>query len=340
MSGRGDSVKKLYITDAPSSPQPLWLWIDPTRECGLKCHFCYTKRSHGSEHLHPQRLRSYLDTLLGSPEVSIQKLNFNWRGDPLMNPDFLELLAEVEGRNLHFPMEFHTNGTTLDQQVAGELVAIVKRIQIFVSIDGGTESSHDFNRGAGTYRKALSGLDHLLQERGSGTEPRIGLFQLDLGVAEDQYDPEFLRLAAKVDEWVRIDPIHPTSGRRIHPRVPGSGSTRGGESAGHGGRIGSIDVVPTDRWWAREVPEGNRQPQGPCFWAGNALFIAPSGDVSVCLLSHTSDGILGNLLVDPLSSILANAARYRSNILNLGRSGITHCAKCRVFEGEAKPEIP
>src|SRR5262245_24865741 len=41
--------------------KPLWMWIDPTRECGLKCHFCYTKRSHGSDHLTPDTLRRILD---------------------------------------------------------------------------------------------------------------------------------------------------------------------------------------------------------------------------------------------------------------------------------------
>jgi mycofactocin biosynthetic radical S-adenosylmethionine protein MftC len=182
--------------------RPLWMWIDPTRECGLKCHFCYTKRSHGFDHLTPDALREILDIVLGDPSVIVQKLNFNWRGDPLMNPQFLALLEEIERRSLTFPMEFHTNGTTIDASVADDLVSIVRRIQIFVSIDGGTEASHDFNRGAGTYRKALNALDLLLTARGDRDKPSIGLFQLDLGVPQEAYDPEFLRLATSVDEWV------------------------------------------------------------------------------------------------------------------------------------------
>ena len=315
------------------SNQPLWLWIDPTNDCGLKCHFCYTKRSHGSAHLSPAMLRRYLEILLNAPGISIQKLNFNWRGDPLMNPDFLSLLQEIEDRNLTFPVEFHTNGTTIDEKMADDLASVARRVLIFVSVDGGNEASHDFNRGEGTYRKALHGLDLLLRARGERARPFIGLFQLDLGVPHERYDPEFIRLAETVDEWVRINPIHPTSGRRIHVRVPAALVPAPAEPD----RL--ITVAPTDRWWAREVPQDARQPQRPCFWAGNALFIAPGGDVSVCLLSHTRDGILGNLLTTSLAEILDNASRWRSKISRVGRTAIPHCAKCRVFEGEPRPQI-
>ena len=307
---------------------PLWIWIDPTRECGLKCRFCYTKRSHGSEHLSVEKLRRYLDVLLAARGVVLQKLNFNWRGDPLMNPAFLELLEEMEARNLPFPVEFHTNGTTLDHRTATSLVATLNQIQVFVSIDGGNEPSHDFNRGAGTYRKALAGLARLLDARGARSTPRIGVFQLSMGVPESSYDPEFVRLAGAADEWVRINPIHPTSGRRVRPRVSAGDDSVVGDSAA------PLNVSPDDRWWAREVPSRDERPQGPCFWAGNALFIAPDGDAYVCLLSHSRDGVLGNLLTTPVEEIVERGRRFRGDIERLTREGIDHCARCRVAEGD------
>jgi MoaA/NifB/PqqE/SkfB family radical SAM enzyme len=311
--------------------KPLWLWIDPTRDCGLKCRFCYTKPSHAFEHLTVDRLRTYLDVILSTPGLALQKLNFNWRGDPLMNPDFVSLLRELENRRLAFPVEFHTNGTTIDEQTADQLVQTADRTQIFVSIDGGNETSHDFNRGDGTFRAAVGGLCRLLEARGERPTPRIGLFQLDLGVPEAAYDAEFAGVAERVDEWVRILPIHPTSGRRIRPRAPGADV--GLLPARHPG------AAPDDRWWAREVPEGDEQPQGPCFWAGNAVFVAPDGSVSVCLLSHTFDGVLGNLLTTPLPEILERAEQFRMTIGVLGRAGVRHCAQCRVSAGEPRLSV-
>jgi sulfatase maturation enzyme AslB (radical SAM superfamily) len=309
--------------------QPLWLWIDPTRECGLKCTFCYTKRSHAEEHLTLNHLRTFLDVALGEPDISLQKLNFNWRGDPLMNPEFISLLSEIEERQLTFPVEFHTNAMGLDESVAQELVRVVRRTQIFVSIDGGNATSHDFNRGQGTFRSAMEGLSRLLDARGDRPTPRIGLFQLDLGVPAASYDPTFTALGRRVDEWVRIHPIHPRSGRRIRPHAPTGEAADCLEEPD--------DISPDERWWARDVPVGDAKPQGPCFWAGNALFIAPNGDVSVCLLSHTPDGILGNLLVDPLQDLLIRARDFRTKLQVLGRSAVHHCTSCRVAPGEPRP---
>lgn len=311
--------------------QPLWIWIDPTRECGLKCRFCYTKRSHGSDHLSIDRLRLYLDILLDDAGALLQKLNFNWRGDPLMNPSLLELLEELEGRRLPFPTEFHTNGTTLDDSTAQSLVATLDHVQIFVSIDGGNEASHDFNRGSGTYRKALAGLARLLEARGVRKRPRIGVFQLSLGVPEACYDPDFVRLASAADEWVRINPIHPTTGQRLRPQVSV------GTVAGLDDSVPPLAVSPDDRWWAQEVPASAERPQGPCFWAGNALFIAPDGDAYVCLLSHAREGVLGNLLTTPLNEIVERGNRFRRDIERLTRSGVEHCARCRVAEGVPVP---
>ena len=312
--------------------RPLWVWIDPTRDCGLKCKFCYTKRSHAVEHLSLDRLRNYLDVILGAPDLALQKLNFNWRGDPLMNPDFLSLLREIEQRQLGFPVEFHTNGTTLDLTTAQQLVDTAVRTQIFVSIDGGNETSHDFNRGEGTFRSAVDGLSRLLQARGDRRTPRLGLFQLDLGVPEAAYDADFSRVAEAVDEWVRILPIHPATGNRIRPH------TRGASVEPSSAR--QPGAVPEDRWWAREVPSSYEQPQGPCFWAGNALFVAPDGNVSVCLLSHTADGLLGNLLTTPLPEILDRAEDFRTQITVQGRKNLRHCARCRVSAGVPRPAVP
>lgn len=309
--------------------KPLWLWIDPTRECGLKCTFCYTKRSHAAEHLSVEKFAKYLDVILNA-EVVVQQLTLNWRGDPLMAPELFGLLKEINKRDVGFPVEFHTNGTTITPAVAQELVSVAGRVSIFVSIDGGNQASHDFNRGEGTYRLAVLGLRRLLEARGERPHPRIGLYQLDLGVAEDDYDEELVTLGRAADDWIRIHPIHPNSGRRIAARAPGQPSKR---AAG----VGQLTLA--DRWWAREVASDHNQPQQPCFWAGNALFIAPNGDASVCLLSHTDAGILGNLLTTPFDRILANAVAFRAKISTYGRAAVPHCSTCQIAEGKPHQQI-
>lgn len=135
--------------------------------CNLKCKFCYTRLSQYESYLTREHLCQYLRVQLENELILIQKMNFNWRGEPLMNPNFIELIVELEERDLHFPWEFHTNGTLIDDHIAFELVKKLRRGKVFVSIDGGTEISHDLNRGNGTFRRALDGLRRVFHQQTS-----------------------------------------------------------------------------------------------------------------------------------------------------------------------------
>ena len=315
---------------------PLWIWVDTSRACNLACKFCYSKVSHGDEHLGVEEFQKYLDTLLACEDILIQKMNLNWRGDPLMNPALPDLLSEIDSRNVDFPYEFHTNGVLMTRQDAENIVSSMNGGKVFVSIDGGTERGHDFNRGRGTFRGALQAARFLLEARGDRPTPELGIYQLDLGDSEADYDDEFVDLVGQVDEWVRIDPVHPKSGLRVKAKEhrPAMHKKKSDEKDF---RSQSLPVVPQDRWWSLEVPEDTSVPRGACFWAGNSIFIAPNGDVSVCLLSYSSDGVLGNLRSDSISSLIANAREFREQIEQRGRVCVAHCQKCRMAEGVPHP---
>src|ERR1041384_5703291 len=105
---------------------PVWLWIDPTRACNLKCRFCYAVPSHREEHLSPERLRFFLRRIFKEERFVVQKLHLNWRGDPSMNPQLPALLAEVESIAPSFPWELHTNGILIDQELAEQITSVLK----------------------------------------------------------------------------------------------------------------------------------------------------------------------------------------------------------------------
>ena len=67
-------------------PLPVWLWMDASRSCNLACKFCYSKASHKNQHMAPEDFRNYLDKLMGSDQITIQKMNLNWRGGPADEP--------------------------------------------------------------------------------------------------------------------------------------------------------------------------------------------------------------------------------------------------------------
>src|SRR3546814_13873951 len=83
----------LDIRSTTNMVHPIWLWIDPTSRCNLACRLCYTKFSHGKLDLEPSQREETLGRLAASDTLEVKGIHLNWRGEPLMNPRFNELLA-------------------------------------------------------------------------------------------------------------------------------------------------------------------------------------------------------------------------------------------------------
>jgi len=306
----------------PSTPDfrhPVWLWLDPTTRCNLACRLCYTKESHGMQDMRPEDLHRALTTIAESPAMAVHGIHLNWRGEPLMNPRFHELLAVCAEVMPTVRLQWHTNGTMLTARRAREILSVPFAHKIFVSIDGGNALSHDLNRGPGTFRKTMKGLKTLLAhvEATGADHLEIGIYQIDLGEPESEYDPEFLDLIERVDDHVKVKPL-----------LPG-----GAEHA-----IEQIDAMESDealnRLVAQELSPRLPVPSGPCFWAGHVMCLAPDGQTWICVISHGPDGVVGNLFDEPPEVVLDRAIAFRQRLISEGRQSVRHCATCRKPEGE------
>jgi radical SAM protein with 4Fe4S-binding SPASM domain len=305
---------------------PLWVWFDSSSECNLSCSLCYSKRSHSQANLTPKLFDLLLRKIFLDETFDVKKIHLNWRGDPFACPSIIELFSVIENFTPGFPYELHTNGGLVTEELARRTVDIAKSASIFISIDGGTQQSHDTNRGTGSYDLAIRAARNFLEARGEATKPWLGIYQLDLGINESDYASEFTELIGKVDGWVRINPINPVNGQRL--------SLRRGIRIEDASKVQSY-LTPEQRWWTRNDSSQLSIPQGPCFWAGNSIFVDSKGEVAVCLLSHTADGILGNLIEEELSTIIERSVEFRRNIALNGRRSVPHCSNCRYCEGDA-----
>jgi sulfatase maturation enzyme AslB (radical SAM superfamily) len=296
---------------------PVWLWIDPTRRCNLSCSLCYTKDGQGEENMELGMFNTILDNVLSESRIDIRQLTLNWRGEPMLNRSLVHFLDALQERNVTFPVEFHTNATALTSRRAEELVASKGNFTICISIDGGNQASHDLQRGDGTYQRSLAGAWLLLKARKHHMLPRIVLHQLDLNIPLDDYDAAFLDLARATDEWQKKSPIIPGGERRLFAQPNDSPPEH-------------IIV----HWKSALLPWS--PPEGACFWAGNALFIAPNANVSICLLSSSQEGVLGNLAAEPVWGILQKAKVWRAKLEESSRKSIAHCQSCRMETGDIK----
>ncbi|MGJ3263267.1 MAG: radical SAM protein [Salinarimonas sp.] len=302
------------------SPQPIWLWLDPTTRCNLECRLCYTKQSHGKLDLEPDDLAAALAKLTASPALAVKGIHLNWRGEPLMNPRFEELLAVTRAALPDVTLQWHTNGTMLTRKRVRSLLAVPVRHKIFVSIDGGNALSHDLNRGAGTFEKTLRGLGTLLDEverlGPAANHVEIGVYQIDLGEPRDGWDPRFVSLLSRVDDHVLVTPLLP--GGAHHPVMS------------------LADLETDERLHRRMMQDVNPRlpvPQGACFWAGHTMCLAPDGKVSICVISHGREGVIGNLFEESAEAVLARGTAFRDRLDGEGRCATKHCATCRKPEG-------
>lgn len=273
----------------------IWVWMDVSATCNLACRDCYTKHAHMPKLMSEDDFRIVIQKLT-APNLQVEKLHLNWRGEPLTNKQFPALLHIKRLLLPKTPLEFHTNGMLVDLPLARELVSATTHLdQIYVSIDGGNKESHQANRGAGTWGPALGGLRALLDARDEVSDkPSVGIYEISYG--RPSYDPELIRLSKRSDIFTKVSPIS-ISGDEIH-----------------------------------FITEGI--PQGPCFWAGHSLCVTVTGDVHVCLLSFRQDGVLGNIFTDNIEDIIDRSRSFRRTLLAQGRQCVPHCRTCLKTEGD------
>ncbi len=297
----------------------VWLWLDPSQACNISCALCYTRPSQAKNFLSVDDARLFSRKLCDAG-INVREITLNWRGEPLMNKRFPEILDIVTASFPRTRVQFHSNAMLLGERVCDQLCRIERPFFIYLSVDGGTAQSHEKNRGPDTFRRAVRGGHNLLRRRGDRAWPHISLYQLDLGVDERAYDPEFLQLARRCDIWQRVNPI-----------------VANGSDPAHSEQDRDVAGIAPEIFWDADAT--GPQPAGACFWAGFSLSISPDGTVSPCILTQLSndDAVFGNLRVDSVATILQRATAFRWRLEAEGRGAIPLCASCYKVEGRPRP---
>ena len=130
-------------------PSLRYLMLEVTDRCNLVCRHCYLGDGSGKE-LGLSTINGVLDELgqMGGLRLILTG------GEPLLHPQFSEINMMVMGRP--FRTILVTNATQIDDRIAEAL----RFNEVQVSLDG-MEKGHDYLRGAGSFKKALQGVDSL-----------------------------------------------------------------------------------------------------------------------------------------------------------------------------------
>jgi radical SAM protein with 4Fe4S-binding SPASM domain len=153
-------------------PNNLLLQWHITERCNLRCKHCY-QAGQKSEELDLDGLLSILDqfkeTLDHFSSVAGRRIRGHITvtgGEPFVRKDFVELLTEFNENKGAFTFAILTNGTLVNEEIAGFLGEINPRF-VQVSIEGRAET-HEKIRGIGSYDCAIESLK-LLRKAGVRT---------------------------------------------------------------------------------------------------------------------------------------------------------------------------
>lgn len=129
-----------------------------TNQCNLRCKSCYNSYENSLQE------ELTLDEMKEMVREVLPLLTYGFSisgGEPFCRKnDLIELVEYIAQLAPTTKIGIVTNGTLIDEETAQRLSSIPE-LTVQVSLDGITKDAHEFNRGRGTFEKALKGISIL-----------------------------------------------------------------------------------------------------------------------------------------------------------------------------------
>lgn len=128
---------------------PFLVQFSITNRCNYRCNYCYASYySRPADDMPLEKVKVIIDDLA---RAGLFRLNLVG-GEPLLRDDIGEIIHHARNRGVHCAMT--TNGS-----LAPRKIDLLRQINmVCFSIDGAREGN-DFNRGSGSFDKAVAGMD-------------------------------------------------------------------------------------------------------------------------------------------------------------------------------------
>ncbi|MFA5316530.1 MAG: radical SAM protein [Dehalococcoidales bacterium] len=184
---------------------PLFIDVEVTSACNLKCPFCATT-FRGNEikkgFMAPDMLKKIIDE---GRENGLYGVKFNIRGEPLLHPKIDEFVKYAKASGL-VDVYFNTNAMLLTDRVANKLIdAGLDRIS--VSFEGYTKEMYESNRVGADYQTVLDNIENLqkLKKRLNVAFPKVRIQTVMLPDIKPIFDKYKEFWSGRVDEVAFLD---------------------------------------------------------------------------------------------------------------------------------------
>lgn len=184
---------------------PLFIDVEVTSACNLKCPFCATtfrgkaiKRGFMSEDI----VKKIIDE---GRDKNLYGVKFNIRGEPLLHPKIHEFVRYAKDRGL-IDVYFNTNAMLLNEDMAKKLIdARLDRLSI--SFEGYTKEVYERYRVGSSYETVITNIESLqsLKKKLGVGHPKIRIQTVLLPELEDSFEDYKKFWSGRVDEVGYLD---------------------------------------------------------------------------------------------------------------------------------------
>jgi MoaA/NifB/PqqE/SkfB family radical SAM enzyme len=143
---------RILSSRVTARPRPFFVQYSLLNACNARCVYCNSPNRPDDPMSRPE----HLETLRDFARLGAVRVKF-LGGEPLLSPDIDFLVNEV--RRLGMRAAMVTNGFLIPEKIA----TVRKLSEIVISIDGGPEA-HDRQRGAGTWKRTMAGIEACARE--------------------------------------------------------------------------------------------------------------------------------------------------------------------------------
>lgn len=315
------STNRQNLIEVLPLEKPFTVLIEPSSLCNFKCIQCFQSLRKSSYFTRTKmnmpldRFQRLLEQLKSWAGVKHKVLKLNLYGEPLMNPDFCEMLKLAREAAIAERIETTSNASLLSRAVAEKMVEYqldYARISIYAP----DQEKHQAITGSRTDIRLIHGNLRVLQDikRAKGSEkPFVSCKMLD------SYGPEnnrFFSMYQDVADEVFIDKPHGWI------------------------RADGVDFVKSyykgDVAAARDDLLQNSTQRIACPMAFTTMAVRCNGDVSPCCVDYIGGTNLGNIEERSMSEIWHSDRWYEFQKIQLENRKKENysCARCDIYRSD------
>ena len=272
------------------SHAPLFVSVEPAAVCQLHCPECPVGMSHqpsASSH-QPFMSMDLFRKILNEVKVYAHTMQFYFQGEPLLNKNLLQMIAEAHEAGLYTIVS--TNAQAMTREMADTLVK-AGLSKIIVSMDGLTQAAYGAYRIGGDVEKARAALRYLHEAK---KKFQISNFKF-------QIELQCLRLRTNELEWQEMKRTYKSLGA---DRLSLKTAQLYDYEQGH-------PLMPTEPRYSRyeKGADGlfHRKPlRRGCLRVWSGVVVTTTGEVLPCCYDKSHAYAYGNIAEAPIAELFRN----------------------------------